>query len=229
MSLRNAILALAAAWVCAAPAAAAAAPIAPVFRLPLFAQRRHAPPAQLVFDYHGWHVDASKGARGQSPDKTVKALKTQIDVVEHVGLKPQMLTAMRAAPILADPTVGREAGRYSAARTILLRVKRLDPKKPILLHALLLAYQDQHLPGGFGNPEISAFRAQAAARHVWPKNAVMLQSDGEFFAETASAYLYGEITREPYTRADLHKTQPLYYQWLARLFDDGRPRPIKPI
>jgi hypothetical protein len=225
MILRRAALALAIAWTCVVlPGAVLAAPIAPGFNMSLFAPRRRPPPPQLVFDYHGWHVDASKAARGQAPERTVKAIKTQIDIVEHVGLKPQMLAAMRAAAVLADPTVGREAGRYSAARTILLRVKRLDAKKPILLHALLLAYQDQHLPGGFSNPEIAAFRAQGAARHVWPKNAVMLQSNGEFFAETASAYLYGEITREPYTRADLRKTQPVYYQWLAKLFDDGRPR-----
>ena len=227
MALRNAALALAMAALCAASpyaTGATAAPTAPAFNLSLFAPRRHAPPPQLVFDYHGWRVDASKAGRGLAPEKTVKALKTQIDIVEHVGLKPQILAAMRTQPVLADPTVGREAGRYSAARSILLRVKRLDAKKPILLQALLSAYQDQHIPGGFNNPQIAAFRAEAAARHVWPRNAVMLQSNGEFFAETASAYLYGAITREPYTRADLRKTQPVYYQWLATLFDDGKAR-----
>jgi len=226
MSLRGHLFALAVALACVAgqPAAAAAAPTASAFSIPLFAPRHRLPPPALVFDYHGWHVDASKAARAQAPQKTIKAIRTQIDIVEHAGLKPQVLAAMRTHPILADPSVGTEAGRYSAARLILLRVRRLDAKKPILLHALLLAWQDQNLPGGFANPEIAQFRREILARRIWPKNAIMLQSDGEFFAVTASCYLYGAITREPYTRADLRKTQPVYYQWLAKLFDDGRAR-----
>jgi hypothetical protein len=52
----------------------------------------------------------------------------------------------------------------------------------------------------------------------------MLRSNDEFFALTGAAYLYGTITREPYTRADLKKTEPQCYQWLARLFDGGRGR-----
>jgi hypothetical protein len=52
----------------------------------------------------------------------------------------------------------------------------------------------------------------------------MLRDDPDYFALTASAYLYGAITREPYTRANLRKTQPDAYQWLANLFDDGKGR-----
>jgi hypothetical protein len=52
----------------------------------------------------------------------------------------------------------------------------------------------------------------------------MLQSNGDFFAMTAGTYLVGATTREPYTRAHLAKTQPGYYQWLARLFDNGVAR-----
>src|SRR5471030_470597 len=91
MILRRAALALATAWICAVSPCTATA--APVFNMSLFAPRHRPPPPQLVFDYHGWHVDASKAARGQAPEKTVKAMKTQIDIVEHVGLKPQMLAA----------------------------------------------------------------------------------------------------------------------------------------
>ena len=36
--------------------------------------------------------------------------------------------------------------------------------------------------------------------------------------------LVGATTREPYTRAHLAKTQPGYYQWLAKLFDGGAAR-----
>ena len=225
MSRRYAVIALIAAGLCVgmlgldAPAGAAPTPL---FGVPLFAPRV-APPS-LVFVYRGWSVRAGAAARTQRPDKTVRAIKAQIDIVEQLHLKPQVLNAWRALPIYADPSIGREVGRYTVDHTILLRVKRLDAKRPSLLHALLLAYQDHSLPAGFANPDIARFRAQIADRHVWPKTAVMLDNNGEFFAETASAYLCGEITREPYTRADLKKTQPDYYQWLANLFDDGRPR-----
>ena len=225
MSRRFAVIALIAAGLCVADsgvAQPAGAIPAPFFGAPLFAPRR--PQPSLAFVYRGWHVRAGAAARSQRPDKTVKAIKAQIDIVEQLNLKPQVLAALRALPIYADPSLGREVGRYTVDRRIVLRVKRLDAKRPSLLHALLLAYQDQRLPGGFANPDVARARQQIIARHVWPKTAIMLDDDGEFFAVTASAYLYGEITREPYTRADLRKTQPDYYQWLANLFDDGRPR-----
>jgi hypothetical protein len=221
MSRRHAVIALIAASLGLADAAAAAPPPR-FFGAPLFAPRQ--PPPSLSFTYRGWRVRAAGAARAQRPEKTIRAIKAQIDIVEQLRLKPAVLEAMRAWPIQADASVGREVGRYSAERTILLRVKRLDAKRPSLLHALLLAYQDQRLPGGFANPDIARFRQRIVERRVWPNTAIMLQNNGEFFAVTASAYLYGDITREPYTRADLKKTQPDYYQWLADLFDDGRPR-----
>jgi hypothetical protein len=223
MSRRIAVIALIAAGLCVGVSASGAPVSAPFLGVPLFAPRN--PPPSLTFAYRGWQVNAGAAARAQPPDKSVRAIKAQIDIVEQLGLKPQVIGAWRALPIYADPSIGREVGRYTADRRIVLRVKRLDAKRPSLLHALLLAYQDQKVPSGFANPDIARFRQRITDRHVWPKTAIMLENNGEFFAETASAYLYGEITREPYTRADLKKTQPDYYQWLANLFDDGRPRP----
>jgi hypothetical protein len=220
MSRRLAVIALVAAGL--SVGAPAAADPTPFFNVQLFAPRH--PPPSLTFTYRGWLVRAGAAAHAQRPDKTVRAIKAQIDIVEQLGLRPEVLGVVRALPIYADPSLGREVGRYTADRRIMLRVRRLDAKRPSLLHALLLAYQDQKLPGGFANPDIARFRQQITDRHVWPKTAIMLQNNGEFFAETAGAYLYGEITREPYTRADLKKTQPDYYQWLGRLFDDGQPR-----
>lgn len=220
MGRRQAAIALFAAVLClASPAMANPAPF---FGAPIFGPA--GPQPSLEFDYRGWRVRAAAAARVQRPEKTVRAIKAQIDIVEQVGLKPQAARALRAIPIEADNSTGREVGHYTAERRLLLRVKKLDAKRPALLHALLLAYADRLLPGGFNNPDIARYRQQIIARRVWPKTAAMLQNNGEFFAITASAYLYGEITREPYTRPDLKKTQPDYYQWLAGQFDDGRPR-----
>lgn len=177
----------------------------------------------LVFDYHGWHVDLT-GAKGAEPDrKMVDAVKRQLDIVEHVGLKPQVLRFMRTIKIWANPANAKFGpGHYGRSTGVDLRVKRLDPGKPIVLHELLHAYNDQVLPGGFKNPDIMKYYRRG--KELWPAGSYMLTNDREFFAVTASVYLFGNIVRPPYSRAQLRAKQPAYYQWLAQLFDDGRPR-----
>jgi len=188
---------------------------------PLFAPR---PEPSLVFTYHGWRVDASRGLKGERPMVTVRKLKAQIDIVEHAGLQPQVLAFMRTVPITGTAPNTVDLGRYVPGKGVFIRPKNLDDKRPILLRQLLYAYENQQLPGGFANPTAERLRAEAAAKHVWPKDATMLRSGADYFAMTASAYLYGAITSEPYTRADLRRTQPDAYQWLADTFDGGRPR-----
>jgi hypothetical protein len=195
----------------------------PVLRPPFFGLMRPRPVPPLVFAYHGWKVDASRSARGQSADKTVRAVEAQLDLVEHVGLRPEVLALMRGVPILVVAD-NREAVSYGRPYGVVLNARRLEPKKPAALFGLLQAWLDRDLPGGLANPDIDRYRREALAAHVWPKTALMLQSNGDFFALTAATYLVGATNREPYTRADLRKTQPGYYQWLARLFDGGVPR-----
>jgi hypothetical protein len=43
----------------------------------------------------------------------------------------------------------------------------------------------------------------------------MLRNPGEFFAMTASAYLYGRIARPPCDRATVRAMQPYYYRYLV--------------
>ncbi|HEY2659196.1 MAG TPA: hypothetical protein VGI79_05700 [Caulobacteraceae bacterium] len=221
-----ALLALLAGLSTASPSHALALPkFAPPSTLFDLAPRK--PEPSLVFTYDGFQVDGSAAPRGQSADKTVRQIKAQIDLVEHMGLKPETLAFMRTVPILADPAKPNaqgEAVHYVRGRGVVIRVNKLSPKKPILLGGLLRAYYDQRLASGPANSDIARFRTEAAARHVWPKTALMLQSDGDYFALTGSAYLHGAITHEPYTRVNLRQTQPRYYRWLAQLFDDGRAR-----
>ena len=224
MTRRIAALALAGFWLALAGggAACANAPLLP----PLFDD--HAPQPSLVFAYHGWRVNALPTARLRRATTTVRAIKAQIDLVEHLNLPPRVLDFMRSTPIAAELGAPDERGRYLRGRGVVLNMRGLDDKRPALLEQLLYAYEDQVLPGGFANPDIGRLRREAAALHVWPNAAAMLHSDADYFAMVASAYLYGAITREPYTRADLHKTQPNAYRWLAGLFDNGVGRPDKP-
>jgi hypothetical protein len=195
----------------------------PVLHPPFFGLIRPRATPPLIFAYHGWKVDASRSARGQPAEKTVRAVQAQLDLVEHSGLKPDVLALMRATPIIVVAD-NRETVSYSRASGVVLNARRLDPRKPAALIGLLQAYLDRGLPGGLANPDVDRYRREAMAGHVWPNTALMLQSNGDFFAMTAGAYLVGATTREPYTRAHLQKTQPGYYQWLARLFDGGVPR-----
>jgi len=202
MFRRLALIAIAAAMV----TGALASPTEAGLLGPLFTAK---PQPSLVFAYHGWRVDASRAVKGERPMVTVRKLEAQIDLVEHVGLSPQVLTFMRNIP----------------GKGVFIKAKGLDDKRPVLLRQLLYAYEHLQLPGGFANPTAEGLRAQAMAKHVWPKDATMLRNGPDYFAMTASAYLYGAITSEPYTRADLKRTQPDAYRWLADVFDGGRPRP----
>jgi hypothetical protein len=193
-------------------------------RPPFFGLLRPRPAPPLIYAYHGWKVDASRSARGQSPEKTVRLVNAQLDLVEHFGLKPDVLALMRAAPIIVVAD-NRETVTYlHPPGAVVLNARRLDPRKPAALLGLLQAYLDRGLPGGLANPDVDRYRREAMAAHVWPINALMLRSNGDFFAMTAGAYLIGVTTREPYTRTHLQKTQPGYYQWLAKLFDGGVAR-----
>jgi hypothetical protein len=179
----------------------------------------------LIFDYRGFHVDLS-GARGTMPDvKMIDAVKRQIDIVEQVKLKPGVVAFMRSVKVWANPKkTGLGPGHYSHKTGIDLQMAQLDPKKPILLHELLHAFHDQQLPNGFANADVEKFYQRGGAAD-WPKDSYMMSNAHEFFAVTASVYLYGDIPRPPESRKQLRDKQPQYYQWLAELFDDGKARP----
>lgn len=177
----------------------------------------------LIFEYHGWHVDLTRARGAESDQKLVAAVKRQLDIVEHVSLKPQVLAFMRTIKIWANPAAGKFGpGHYAHKTGADVRVRRLDPDEPIILHELLHAYHDQELPSGFGNPEIRTFYERG--KKLWPEKSYMLKNAREYFAVTASVYLFGDIKRPPYSRAQIREKQPHYYKWLANLFDDGKPR-----
>jgi hypothetical protein len=141
-----------------------------------------------------------------------------------VKLKPKVVAFMRTVNVWANPKrTGLGPGHYSHKTGIDLQMDQLEPNKPILLHELLHAFHDQELPQGFANADVERFyeRGKAAG---WPADSYMMSNSHEFFAVTASVYLYGDIPRPPESRKQLRAKQPQYYQWLADLFDDGKAR-----
>lgn len=70
----------------------------------------------LVFTYHGWQVDLTN-AKGAEPDREMAAtVKRQLDIVEHVNLKPDVLTFMRTIRIWANPAAAKRGPATTAAR-----------------------------------------------------------------------------------------------------------------
>ena len=77
----------------------------------------------LIFDYRGFHVDLST-ARGTMPDaKMIAAVRRQIDPIEQVKLKPDVIAFMRTVKIWANPKETRTGpGHYARATGIDLRM-----------------------------------------------------------------------------------------------------------
>jgi hypothetical protein len=178
-------------------------------------------PDSLVFTYKGWNVDASRAAAVQPPERSMVAICRQIDIVEDVGLSPDILRFMRSVRFWIDPLrMGGGPGHYARTTGVDFHVRQLDPDKPIALHELLHAYHDQCL--GFDNPAILKFYQAALERSDWPRDAQMLKNAPEFFSMTGSAHLFRNIPRPPFSAERLKKTDPEYYAWLSTLLHHAR-------
>jgi len=152
-----------------------------------------------------------------------ESLKRQVDIVEDSGVKPEILNffhgrriALRRIPNDDGP------GRFVPGRGIELNPEAFPPEEPILLHELLHAYHALVLPNGFENEDVLGFYRNAVNGRLYPPrkrgDKYVLSNVKEFFAVTASLYLWGRIDRQPYTRENLQNSQPHYYNWLAEQF-----------
>jgi len=170
-----------------------------------------------VFDYHGWHIDASK-ASDQPLDAVTKAVVKQIDGIETLGIAQDIVSFMRTVPLHAQGSHDGAPAHYDRATGIDFRVDALDPKKPVLLHELLRAFQEQKFKAPDNTIITGAYQASRASG-TWPTTAPMLKSPQDYFAATATVYLFGDIDTEPFSRGRLHEAQPEYWKWLGGMFD----------
>jgi hypothetical protein len=92
-----------------------------------------------------------------------------------------------------------------------------NSQNPILLHELLHAYHNVMIPEGSKNPAIVARYNDAKGAQLYP-GAYVMKNEREFFAVTASVFLYGKASQEPFTRSNLKQKQPDYYNYLVWLF-----------
>jgi hypothetical protein len=184
---------------------------------PGYAQPNLQLPADGRLQYRGFRVDATAIVGSPQYADVLMSLTRQVDIVMEVGLRPDALRFFQNQVITVRPDI-RGPGHFSAREPGIITVAATpaDPNKPIVLHEILHAYHRYVIPGGYRNPQILAFYQRAQS--VYPPNAYTVKNVQEFFAVTASLYLFGHVNRPPRTREALHQAQPVYYQWLGQLF-----------
>ncbi len=109
---------------------------------------------------------------------------------------------------------------------VLVRPLRIDAQTPLILQELLHAYHNKIMPQGFENPAVLFHYNLAKSNQLYPADAHLLTNQKEFFAVTASLFLYGKDNQEPFTRSNLKQKQPDYFNYLVWLFGfdpDGAP------
>lgn len=179
-------------------------------------------------NYRGFKADFSQIKDSPQKDTVIKAIKRQIEIVGQVKLSEENLSFFKSIPIVMIPASSGTPGVYGGIKkTVFLKAQDLAPNRPILLHELLHAYHHLKITDGFQNAQIRAFYEQAKKKYPNLENEYFLSNAREFFAVTASIYLFGEIPRPPSKRSVIRKAQPEYYQYLETLFGQQNSKSSK--
>lgn len=184
----------------------------------------HAQAPTTLLGHHGFVINLSRIEGKEKTDTVLAGVKRQIEIVETVGLSDEVLKFFRSVPILILPDSTGTPGLYSKKnKRVALKYLDLAPIKPILLHEFLHAYHDQIMADGYGNADIVHYYEMALQRYRMGKSEYFLSNEKEFFAVTASIYLYGPIKRAPFDRKTIQTAQPLYWKYLEGLFGKREP------
>ena len=101
-------------------------------------------------------------------------------------------------------------------RPVMLGASSANTQRPVMLHELLHAYHNRMMQGGFKNAGILLHYKRAKDGQRYPADAYLMTNEKEFFAVTASVFLYGKDG--PITRSNIKEKQPDYYNYLVYLF-----------
>ena len=172
-----------------------------------------------TFTYRGFTVDMSAVQNSEVFDALVNSIKHQIDITADCGAKPEVLSFFRNQKVVVQKNTHGHGGLFNPNNPgVSVEPNVQPPQKPILLHELLHAYHFRVLPGRFQNPDVLKFYNRAKQYKLYPENEYLMTNVKEYFAVTASLYLWGNVDREPHTRENLKSKQPVYYKWLGELF-----------
>jgi len=172
-----------------------------------------------TFAYRGFTVDVTAAQSAPNLNDVEKSLKHQIDITADCGTTPKVMDFFKSQTIFVKPGQGDGGGRFSSkVKGVAVDVAVQAPEKPVVLHEMLHAYHWWVLPDGFKNAKVEQFYERARDGGFYPPDAYVLKNVQEFFAVTASLYLWGNVDRPPHDRKTLHDKQPVYYKWLGDQF-----------
>ena len=173
--------------------------------------------------YRGFTVDVSAVQGAPNFAAIESAVKHQLDIVADCGAKQEIIDFFRGRRIFLVHGLNGTPGLFTPGHGVDIEAGVLPQQQPIILHELLHAFHFLYLPQGYQNADILRFYNNAVQGQRYPAakpgDKYVLSNAREFFAVTASLYLWGNVDRQPHTRANLKTSQPVYYDWLAQLFD----------
>ncbi len=180
--------------------------------------------AQAAQTYRGFTIDVSAVEKQADLEALLATTHEQIDIVHAVGLPAEVLSFVQSvkfelvpAGTFKSPTPGLYKGRQDQSVQVSAAIVRVG-HKPVLLHELMHAYHDQRIAHGFRNAEILALYKQARAIPAYATQSHMMSNEKEYFACTATAYLFGVTAQEPFNRGKIRENQPADYEYLQKLF-----------
>ena len=175
---------------------------------------------ETAASYHGFKIELTGFGAEADTQAALVLVREQIDMVERVGLSPPQLSFFRSLTLRISSRLRGFHGIYSKGE-ISLAPAQIDGHNPTLLHEYMHALHDKKLPGGFANKDITAAFQDAfnVKRYEGTNGAYFLTNSHEFFAVTATLYLWGSLPyNRPYARGIIRELQPDYYKFLGRLF-----------
>jgi len=101
---------------------------------------------------------------------------------------------------------------------VMIRPHKMTMQEPLILHELLHAYHARMMPAGVRDAKVQGYYDLAKSQQLYPDDAYVVTNEREFFAVTASVFLYGKADKDPFTRAKMKEKQPDYYRYLVWLF-----------
>jgi len=177
-------------------------------------------------EFRGFLVDMSRLSSEQRKALTPSYIE-QIKVIESVSLPAEILAFMKTIPIFADPEFSA-SGTHALYRRknvtpkpkgqVVTDLTPMESKRPILLHEMLHAYDANKWD--FSNATLLAAYDRALNEKLYPPSAVkshFLSNPREYFAISATIYLFGQIQQEPFNCALMAKKQPRYVEYLEQL------------
>ena len=170
-----------------------------------------------ILNYRGFTVDMSVVAKAANEEEIETSVKRQLDIAADSGAKPEILAFFRRQKVTLKFGEEDGGGRFTVNGVEVDAVPQA-PDRPIILHEFLHALHAGYLPGGVTNDDVLRFYGNAVRGRIYPEDAYILKNVNEFFAVTASVYLWGFVARPPNNRVTLRAKQPSYYGWLGQLF-----------